>query len=76
LVQIGATYKINISAYLNTKYKEDQLVYIVKSHESNQTNTNSTINIAAKVVEELNQTNESSDTKKGIQQQKQDQESC
>jgi hypothetical protein len=67
LLQIKATYKaeiINIAEYLNTKYTEDQFVNIVKSQEGNQSNMNSTIKVAAKVVEELNQTNENSDTKK------------
>jgi hypothetical protein len=61
------TYKagvINTAEYLNTKYKGDQFVNIVKSHKSNQTNMNSTTTIAAKVVEELNQSNKSTDTKK------------
>jgi hypothetical protein len=51
------TYKaeiINIAEYLNTKYKDDQSVNIVKSHETNHPNTNSTMKTAAKVVEELN----------------------
>jgi len=37
LVQAEATYKaeiINIAEYLNTRYKEDQFVNIVKVHES------------------------------------------
>jgi hypothetical protein len=52
------TYKaeiINIAEYLNTKYKEDEFVNIVESHESSQPNMNSTIKTAAKVVKELNQ---------------------
>jgi len=51
------TYKaeiINIAEYLDTKYTEDQFVNIVKSHESNQPNMNSTIKVAANVAEELN----------------------
>jgi len=71
LLQIEATHKaeiINTAKYLNTKCIEDQFVNIVKSHESNQPNMNSTIKSAAKVAEELNQTNENSDTnKEGIQ---------
>ena len=55
---------INIAEYLNTKYVKDQFVNIVKSHKSNQPNMNSTIKEAAKVVQELNQSNENSDTKK------------
>jgi hypothetical protein len=45
LVQTEAAYKaeiINIAEYLNTKYKEDQFVNIVESHESTQPNMNST----------------------------------
>jgi len=41
LVQIETAYKaeiINIAEYLNTNYKEDQVVNIVKSHESTQPN--------------------------------------
>jgi hypothetical protein len=43
LLQIDMTHKrdiINIAEYLNTKYKEDQYVNIVQSHESNHPNTN------------------------------------
>jgi hypothetical protein len=73
LLQIEAKYKaetINIAEYLNTKYK-DQFVNIVKSHKSNQPNMNSTIKTAAKVAEELRQSNENSDTKKeGVQHTK------
>jgi hypothetical protein len=74
-VQMEATHEINVSEYLHTKYKEDQLVNIVKSHEGIQPNTNLTITITAKVAEELNQTNERSDTKKAYNIQKQDHES-
>jgi hypothetical protein len=48
---------------VNTKYIADQFVNIVKSYESNQPNMNSTIKEAANVAEELNQSNEHSDTK-------------
>jgi len=41
-------------------------VNVVKSREINQINMNSIIKIAANVVEELNQRNENSDTKKGM----------
>ena len=59
---------VNIAEYLNTKYAEDHFVNILKSHESNQPNMNSTIKTAAKVAEELNQSDENSDTRKeGIQ---------
>ena len=71
LLQIEGTYKaetINIAKYLHTKYAEDQFVNTVKSHTGNQRNMNSTIKMAAKVVEELNQSNGNSDTKKeGVQ---------
>ena len=71
LVQIEAAYKaeiIIIAEYLNTNYKEDQFVNIVKSHESTQPNMNSIIKTAAKITEELSQPNEKSDTKQdGIQ---------
>jgi hypothetical protein len=39
LLQTEATYKaeiINIAKYLNTKYKEDEIVNSVKSHKHNQ----------------------------------------
>ena len=52
LAQIEAAYKaeiINIAEYLNTNYKEDQFVNIVKSQEITQQNTNSTIKTAAKI---------------------------
>ena len=52
LVQVEAAYKaeiINITEYLNTKYKEDQLVNIVKIHESTQPNMNSILKSGAKI---------------------------
>jgi len=62
---------INIAEYLNTNYKEDHFVNIVKSHESTQLNINSIIKTAAKVIEKLSKTNEKSDAKRdGIQQTK------
>ena len=64
LVQIEVAYKteiINIAEYLNTNYKEDQFVNIVKSHESTQPNMNSIIKMAAKTTEELSQPNEKTD---------------
>jgi hypothetical protein len=67
LLQIEATRKVQIinnAEYLNTKYTEDRFVNIVNSHESNQPSINSTIKAAAKVAEELNQSNENSDAKK------------
>ena len=71
LVQIEAAYKeeiMNIAEYLNTNYKKDQFVNIVKSQESTQPNMNSIIKIAARKTEELSQPNEKSDAKQeGIQ---------
>jgi hypothetical protein len=62
---------INTAEHLNTQYKEDQFINIVKSHKSNLTNRNSTTITAAMVVEELNQSDENNDTKKdGIQHTK------
>jgi hypothetical protein len=55
LLQIAATYKADIistAEYLNAKYTEDRCVNIVKSHEINQPNMNSTIKVATKVVGE------------------------
>jgi hypothetical protein len=66
LLQIEATYTaeiISLADYVNTKCIEDKFVNIVKSHESDQPNVNSTIKTVAKVLEELNQSNESSDKK-------------
>ena len=74
LVQIEAAYTaeiINIAEYLNTNYKEDQFVNIVKSHESTQPNMNSIVKAPAKITEELIQPNEKSDAKQdGIQHTK------
>ena len=67
LLQTAVIHKaetINTAEYLNTKYTEDQFLNIVKSHESNQPNMNSTIKVEAKVAEELTQSNENSDTKR------------
>ena len=61
LLQIEVSHKaeiINIAEYLNAKYREYQFVHIVKSHKSNDSNINSTIKMAAKDAEELNQSNE------------------
>jgi hypothetical protein len=66
LVQDEATYKaeiVNIAEYLNTEYKEDQFVNIVKVHESTQPNTNSILMSAAKIIEELNELNGMNDSK-------------
>jgi hypothetical protein len=51
LVQVEAAYKaeiINTAEYLNTKYKEDQVVNIVKVHESTQPNMNLILKSAKK----------------------------
>ena len=43
MVQVEAAYKadiINIAEYLNTNYKDDQFVNIVRNHESTQPNMN------------------------------------
>ena len=40
---------INIAEYLNTNYKEDQFVNIVKNHESIQPNMNSVLKLATKI---------------------------
>ena len=64
LVQVEAAYKeeiINIAEYLNTNYKEDQFVNIVKKHESTQPNMNSVIKLATKIIEELSQPHVKSD---------------
>ena len=58
LVQVEAAYKaeiINIAEYLNTNYKEDQFVNIVKNHESTQPNMNSVLKLPTKIIEELRQ---------------------
>jgi len=61
---------INIAEYLNTDYKEDQFVNIIKSHESTQPNMNSIIKTAAKITEGLSQPNEKSDAKQDGTQHK------
>jgi hypothetical protein len=66
LVQVQTAYKaeiINTAEYLNTKYKEDQVVYIVKVHESIRPNMNSILKSAAKIIEELSQLNGKNDAK-------------
>ena len=66
LVQVEAAYKaeiIIIAEYLNTKYKEDQFVNIVKVHESIQPNMNSILKSAAKIIEEISQLNGKNDAK-------------
>jgi hypothetical protein len=67
LVQVEVAYKteiINIAEYLNTKYKEDQFVKIVKNHESTQPNMSSIVKLAAKFTEDLNQLNPKNDAQK------------
>jgi hypothetical protein len=54
---------INTAEYLNTNCIEDQFLPIVKNHESNQPNMNSTIITAAKIIEKLIQSSEKSDAK-------------
>ena len=49
---------MNIAEYLNTNYKKEQFVNIVKSQESTQPNMNSITKTAAKITEELSQPNE------------------
>jgi len=54
LVQVEAAYKaeiINIAEYLNTKYKEDKFVNIVKNHESAQSNMKSEEKIIAELIQ-------------------------
>jgi len=66
LVRVEAAYKAeitNITEYINTNYKVDQFVNIVKSYESTQPTMNSIIKTAAKITEELRQPNEKSDAK-------------
>jgi hypothetical protein len=66
LVQVEVACKteiIDIAGYLNTKYKGDQFVNIVKNHENTQSNTNSIVKLAAKFTEDLNQLNEKNDAK-------------
>jgi multidrug efflux pump subunit AcrB len=53
------------------KNKDNQFVSIVKIYENNQPIKNLTTKIAAKIVKELDQTNEVSDTgKEGMQHNK------
>jgi len=73
-VQVETAYKAeitNIAEYLNTNYKVDRFVNIVKSSESTHPTMNSIIKTAAKITEELSQPNEKSDAKQeGIQHTK------
>ena len=57
--KVKAAYKaeiINIAEYLNTNYKKDQLVNIVKNHENTQPAMNSVTRLAAKIMEGLGYT--------------------
>jgi hypothetical protein len=56
-------YVINTAEHLNTKYKEDQFVNIVKNHESTQSNMNSILQLGAKFIAELSQLNGENDAK-------------
>jgi hypothetical protein len=73
LVQVEAAYKAEITSvaeYLNTNYKVDQFVNIVKSCESTQPTVNSIIKTAAKIAEELSQSEKSDAKQEGIQHTK------
>ena len=68
LVKVEAAYKAKITSiaeYLNTNYKVDRFVNIVKSYEGTQPNMNSIIKTEAKIAKELSQPNEKSDAKTG-----------
>jgi hypothetical protein len=76
LSQIEAAYKteiINIAEYLNKWHKEDQFVNtrIIRSLDSSQPHVNSTVKAAAKIIDELSQSNDKNDMKQdGIQNTK------
>jgi hypothetical protein len=74
LPQIEAAYKtemINTVEYLNKKYKEDQFLNTIRSHDSNQPNMSSTVRAAMKIIDVLSQSNENNDMKQdGIQNTK------
>jgi hypothetical protein len=57
------TKEINIAEYLNKKHKEHQSVNIIRSHNSNQPNMNSTVRAAAKITDNLSQSNGNNDMK-------------
>jgi hypothetical protein len=42
-----------MAQHLDTKFKEDRFVNTAKNHKRNQANVNSTIKIAASVVEDI-----------------------
>jgi len=54
---------LKIAEYLNTTYKEDQFVNIVKAYESTQPNMNSILKSTAKIIEELSQLSGKNDAK-------------
>jgi hypothetical protein len=65
-VHVETAYKAEITSiaeYLNTNYKVDQFVSIVKSYDSTQPTVNSITKTVAKIAEKLNQPNENSDAK-------------
>jgi hypothetical protein len=68
------TYKAEITSiadYLNTNYKVDHFVNMLKSYDSTQRTMNSIIKTAERIAEELIQPNEKSDAKQeGIQHTK------
>jgi hypothetical protein len=74
LAQIEAAYTteiINIAECLNKRYKEDLFVNIIRSHDRNQPNMNSTVKAAAKIIGELSESNEKNAMKQdGIQNTK------
>ena len=58
LIQVEAAFRaeiINIAEYLNTNYKGDEFLNIVKNHESSQPNMDSVLKLATKIIEELSQ---------------------
>jgi cell division protein ZapA (FtsZ GTPase activity inhibitor) len=62
---------INTAEYLNKKYKENQFVNIIKSHDSNQPTMNLTVRVAVKITDELSQLNKNNDMRQdGIQNTK------
>jgi hypothetical protein len=74
LSQIEAAYKteiISTAEYLKKRYKEDQFVNMIRSHNSSQPHMNSTVKAAAKIIDKLSQSNEKNDMKQdGIQNTK------
>jgi hypothetical protein len=59
MLQVEEAYKAeinNIAEYLNTNYKEDQFVNIVKKHESIQPNMNTVRMLATKIKRRIKST--------------------